>query len=71
MYPSIIHGRYFTVESFEELGQFKNEINIKNDIENINIESIEKKYSDKVNFLKIKEQKSIEVYPREKFFLKI
>ena len=71
MYPSIIHGRYFTVESFEELGQFKNEINIKNDIENINIESIEKKYSDKVNFLKdqraekYRSLSSREIFPKD------
>ena len=32
MYPSIIPDRYFTVKSFEELGYFENDINIKNDV---------------------------------------
>ncbi|MBD1161916.1 hypothetical protein IDH30_06535, partial [Pelagibacterales bacterium SAG-MED15] len=51
MYPSIIPDRYFTVESFEELGHFKNEINVKNDIKNIKFESLEKKYTDKIHLL--------------------
>tara|TARA_B100001057_G_C22867271_1_gene957091 strand:+ start:534 stop:2018 length:1485 start_codon:yes stop_codon:yes gene_type:complete len=50
MHPSIIPDRYFTVESFDELGRFKNDVNIKNDVKNINIQNIEEIYVDRIKF---------------------
>tara|TARA_B100001741_G_C16544201_1_gene595902 strand:- start:137 stop:1513 length:1377 start_codon:yes stop_codon:yes gene_type:complete len=48
MHQSIFPNRYFTVKNFEELGYFQNEIDIKADLQNINIENIKNRYSENV-----------------------
>ena len=52
MYQSIFPNRYFTVKNFEELGYFKNEIDIKTDLQNINIEKVKNIYAERIKFKK-------------------
>tara|TARA_B100001250_G_C19795598_1_gene788566 strand:+ start:824 stop:2200 length:1377 start_codon:yes stop_codon:yes gene_type:complete len=52
MHQSIFPNRYFTVKNFEELGYFKNEIDIKADLQNINLENVKNRYLENVKLKK-------------------
>lgn len=52
MHQSIFPNRYFTVKNFEELGYFKNEIDIKTDLQNINIEKVKNIYAERIKLKK-------------------